>query len=475
MQPTRTQTLGLKSVAIGAGQIPPGPKEAYQTTDDLLSWMDDQFQRFGDVYKASIYHTNVYVIRSPEFAYHVLVEKWRNYAKGDLIKRVSLLLGNGLMASEGELWKRQRRMIQPSFHPKTIDAHSLTTIVQTVNSRLLRKWQMAAQRNESVNVTRDVSATALEVVLRSIVGADYECVGPHFNILTEEPARDLAFAQVFRTLGEIVLGVVERRRREHSVGSDMLGALMQVRDPQTSERMPDRQLINEILTLIVAGHETTASTLNWAWYLLSQHPETEERLSREVNAVTNVSELENLSTYPYSRQVIDETLRLYPAGWLITRKALRDDWFGQYLVPAGTEIYVSPYFIQRHPDVWEDPDRFSPDRFAPENLGGRHRLASIPFSAGPRNCIGEFFAHVEMQIHIMTIAKHLRLRYVQSRPLELDARVNLRNKYDFLMYPQIKPSCLGAGVPITHNEDFPASTQDHGNNGLQSCPHFPRR
>jgi len=163
--------------------------------------------------------------------------------------------------------------------------------------------------------------------------------------------------------------------------------------------MQDRQLIDEILTLIVAGHDTTASTLNWTWYLISQHPEVEQRLSNELNYLTTFSELDDLPRFVYTRQIIDEAMRLYPAGWLLTRKALRDDRLGEYFVPAGTEIYVPPYFIQRHPDLWEEPDRFNPDRFRPENSQHRHRLATIPFSAGPRNCIGALFVVPEEVIY----------------------------------------------------------------------------
>jgi cytochrome P450 len=423
-------------MTVKGGPIPLGPQEEYRTTDDLLDWMSHQFRRFGDIFRASVYGTDAYVIRDPEFAHHVLVENWQNYVKGQLIKRVALLLGNGLMVSKGELWKRQRRMIQPAFHRKSIGA--LTSVIATVNFALLKKWQAAAQRNESINITHELSSMVLEVVLRSILGDDYEQIGFHFNLLSEESARDLAFAQAFRTLGTIILQVAARRRKKRSTSTDVLGVLMQARDPQSGQFMKDRQLINEILTLIVAGHETTASTLNWTWYLISQHSEVEERLSTELNTLPDVVELEDLSRFPYTRQIIDETMRLYPAGWLMSRKAVRDDWLGDYYVPAGTEIYVSPYFIHRHPDMWEDPDRFNPDRFGPDNSKNRHRLSMIPFSAGPRNCIGEFLARVEMQIHLMIIAKRLRLGYVQSRPLELDAGVNLRSKYDFIMYPHIK-------------------------------------
>jgi cytochrome P450 len=204
--------------------------------------------------------------------------------------------------------------------------------------------------------------------------------------------------------------------------------------------MPDSQIVSEIMTLIVAGHETTASTLNWTWYLLSKNSDIEEKLSSELNTMSGneFPKLSELSRFTFTRQVIEETLRLYPAGWLMTRKALRDDQLGDYFVPAGTEIYISPYLIQRHPAFWEDPDRFNPDRFEPGNGHDPRALTMLPFSAGPRKCIGELMARLEMQIHLMTISRHLRLRCVSESPVELDAGVNLRSKCDFIMNPEIK-------------------------------------
>ena len=421
---------------VKRGLVPPGPDEPYRNSDDLLNWMGDQFEKFGDIYKASVYGTSMYATRDVEFAHHVLVENWQNYVKGQGIKRVALLLGNGLMVSKGELWKRQRRMIQPAFNPESVGTS--TKVITAVNVELLRKWQLAARRNENVNVTRDVSSMALEVVLRFIFGGDYERVGCHFDLLSREPARNLEFARSFRALGKIILQVIDRRRKNPAIPTDVLGLLMQARDPQAGKFMPDSQLIDEILTLIVAGHETTASTLNWTWYLISQHPEVEEKLSKELNTLPSAFEFDDLPRFLYTRQVIEEAMRLYPAGWLVTRRALHDDHLGEYFVPAGTEIYIPPYFIQRHPDLWNELDRFNPDRFSPENSRNRHRLATIPFSAGPRNCIGAFFARIEMQIHLMTIARHLRLRYIQSGPIELDAGVNLRSRQDFIMYPEAK-------------------------------------
>jgi cytochrome P450 len=425
--------------------IPPGPDEQYKVSDDLLDWMGRQFSAFGDIYKGSVYGTSMYGIRDVELAHRVLVENWQNYVKGQAIRRVALLLGNGLMVSKGDLWKRQRRMIQPTFNHESLGRS--TKLITAVNTELLRKWQLAASKNESVNVTRDVSNMALEVVLRFILGDDYEVVGSHFDLLSQEPARNMEFARSFRALGKIILQVIDRRRKNGMNSTDALGMLMVARDPKGGQSMPDSQLVDEVLTMIVAGHETTASTLNWAWYLISQHPEVEQRLSEELNTLPASSEFMDLPRFLYSRQIIDETMRLYPAGWVVTRKALGDDQLGEYFVPAGTEIYVAPYFIQRHPNLWEEPDRFNPDRFRPEDSKRRHRLATIPFSSGPRNCIGEHFARVEMQIHLMTIARCLRLRYIPTKPIELDAGVNLRSKYDFIMYPEAKIAGTSATAP----------------------------
>jgi cytochrome P450 len=412
--------------------IPPGPKEPYKHGDDLLEWMGHQFEKFGDIYKASVYGSDVYAIRDVDFAYHVLVENWQSYVKGQMIRRVALLLGNGLMVSEGEFWKRQRRMIQPSFNAESMQY--LTELSGIVNSRLVTKWQLAAKNKEAVNVTRDVSAMAMEVVLRFILGNEYEQFGAHFNLLSDEKNRNIDFARSFRALGKTIHQVIDRRRKEDVRSNDVLGMFMNTRDLQSQETMPDRQIVDEVLTLIVAGHETTASTLNWTWYLLSQHSAVVEKLFAELHE-TSFSGYYDLPKFSYTRQILEEVMRLYPAGWLVTRKALQDDELGEYLVPAGTEIYIPLYFIQRHPKMWQDPDRFEPDRFTSENIRHRHRLASIPFSAGPRNCIGALFARIEMQIHLMMVARCLRLKHTQDRPIELEAGVNLRSKRDFVMYP----------------------------------------
>jgi cytochrome P450 len=421
---------------------PPGPDEPYSPTQDLLSWMSNYFKRYGNIYKASVYGSSVYMISAPDYAEHVLRKNWQNYKKGMAIKRIAWLLGNGLMVSEGEFWKRQRRMIQPAFRHNAIGA--LSHVITAANVALLERWKEAAREKKSVNATRDISRMVAESVLMAIFGVDYEHVRPHFSILTDESARNLQFAEEFRSLGKIVSRVAAERRKKNIKSTDILGMLMEARDRDSGQIMPDRQLVNETMTLIVAGHETTASTLNWVWYLLSQHPEVEEKLWRELNDV-HASELPDLNDgrFTYTRHILDEALRLYPPGWLMTRRALKDDYLGDYFVPAGTEIYISTYHIQRHPELWEAADCFRPDRFGPDFSQERHPPTMLPFSVGPRNCIGEIFARLEMQIHLMMIAKQLRLGYEGKKPPELDAAVNLRSKYDFVMIPELRASANG--------------------------------
>jgi cytochrome P450 len=343
------------------------------------------------------------------------------------------------MVSEGEFWKTQRKMIQPAFHRNVIGP--LADVIRAVNQELLNGWELAARKNESINITRDTSLMVLKSVLLSIFGDDYSRVAPHFRVLSDEAARDLQFAQTFRSLRNIVVEVAADRRRQNIDAADILGLLMKARDAEDGRVMSRSQLTNEIMTLVVAGHETTASTLNWMWYLLSQNPGVEKQVEREIGQLPEdeFPAYGELPMFAYTRRVIEETLRLYPAGWLMTRRALKDDQLGEYFVPAGTEIYISPYLMQRHPALWDAPDRFDPDRFSPDRSRERPELAMLPFSAGPRNCIGELFARIEMQIHLMVVARRLRLRYVGGEPPELDLGVNLRSKHDFVMIPEIKP------------------------------------
>jgi cytochrome P450 len=429
--------LPKKHTAITSCRIPPGPIEPYVPGEDLLSWMNNNFALYGDIYRASIFGSNVYVVSNPVYVERILRSNWQNYPrKGQVVKRIALLLGNGLIASNGQFWKNQRQMIQPAFSKSSVA--SFRDIFARTNAELLEKWTLAAKRSERVNVTQDVSAIVLRVTLLAIFGEDYDTVAPHFGILVEESARNLEFAGVFRPLRKVIQNIVSRRQRHRIATPDLLSRLMEARCRQQGEPMPDTQLVREIMTLIVAGHETTASLLNWMWYLLSRHPQVQAKLSDEFRRLPweDVPSIDELAKYSYTQRVIEEALRLYPPLWLMTRKALNDDQLGDFFTPAETEIYISPYLIQRSPHFWEAPDYFDPDRMSSNRRGDRHELSLCPFGAGPRNCIGEAFARVEIQYHLMMVARELRLACQQRGEISAGG-MNLLSKNDFIMLPEI--------------------------------------
>lgn len=421
--------------------LPPGPTEKYETAEDLLAWMGDNFARYGDLYRASVYGATVYVVSNPDYCERILRRNWRNYARdGQVVKRIALLLGSSLIASNGEFWASQRRMLQPMFSKSAICG--FTDIMVEANAELVERWRIAAIKGKPVNVTQDLRTMVLKITLNAIFGDDYPLVAPHFAVLAEQPARNLEFAAAFRPLGQLIRQVVEQRRQERRAATDFLGGMMAAVDRSSGQSMPDNQLIKEALTLVVAGYETTAGLLNWIWYLMARHPDQQARLAAEIDALpwNGIPEIDILPRYNFTRQVIEEALRLYPPLWLMTRRALQDDRLGDFFVPAGTEIYISPYLIQRNPGLWEMPDRFDPDRMQPDQVAERPELAMCPFGAGPRNCIGEHFARAEAQIHLMMFARELRLEHNLSRPAEISTGMNLLSDVDFIMQPHLRDS-----------------------------------
>jgi len=380
-----------------------------------------------------------YVIHHPDDVKRVLVSNHRNYTKGVGLDRVKILLGKGIMTSEGELWKRQRYMMQPLFHRRVIT--EFAGVIAQANDRWIDRWEGLAHRGEPINLTDEMSELTLEIVLRSIFGRDLDRLsqqlgGNPFEVVTREQSRDLQFAYKFRSLTKLVAQLIAQRRAGAEDHFDYVAMLMNARDKESGAPMGERELIDEIMTLIVAGHETTASGLNWTWYLLSQHPQVEARLHAEIDTAAAdlpAPRLGEMETLRYTRQVIDEALRLYPPGWLLSRRTIDVDVLGGYPVPAGTNVLLPLYLLHRHPHFWKNPEAFDPERFAPEHEAERPRFAYMPFAAGPRHCIGETFALYEMLMHLYKVARRYRLRYVPDKPLELEAQINLRTRYPLRM------------------------------------------
>ena len=410
------------------------------STDDSLDRMIELFARHGDTYRVYVptRKSYTYVIHHPDDVKRVLVSNHRNYTKGVGLDRVRILLGKGIMTSEGELWKRQRYMMQPMFHRRVIT--EFAGVIDAANERFIARWEAQAARGELVNLTDEMSELTLDIVLRSIFGTDLDRMaqqpgGNPFEVITREPGRNLQFAFKFRSLTKPVAELVRRRREAREEHFDYVGMLMSARDKETGEGMSERELVDEVMTLIVAGHETTASALNWTWYLLSQHPQAEARLHAEIDAAPaapapTLAQMESLS---FTQQVVNEALRLYPPGWLLSRRNVEPDVLSGFEIPPGTNVLLPLYLLHRHPRYWQNPDAFWPERFAPEHEAQRPRFAYMPFAAGPRHCIGETFALYEMLMHLYKVARRYRLVHVPDMPLELEAQINLRTKYPLHM------------------------------------------
>jgi cytochrome P450 len=402
--------------------------------------MVELFARHGDIYRVFVpaRKSYTYVVHHPDDVKRVLVSNHRNYTKGVGLDRVKILLGKGLMTSEGDLWKRQRYMMQPFFHRRVITEFAQT--LDGANDRFIARWEALATRGEPVNLTDEMSELTLDIVLRSIFGRDLDRMsqqvgGNPFEVVTKEQGRNLQFAFKFRSLTKVVAELLAKRRAEQEEHFDYIAMLMSARDKETGAPMSDRELIDEVMTLVVAGHETTASGLNWTWYLLSQHPEVEARLHAEIDAAPDMTtpSLGQMETLAYTQQVVNEALRLYPPGWLLSRRTIEADVLGGYEIAPGTNVLLPLYLLHRDGRFWKDPEVFWPERFAPEHEAERPRFAYMPFAAGPRHCIGETFALYEMLMHLYKVARRYRLIHVPDKPLELEAQINLRTRYPLHM------------------------------------------
>ena len=409
-----------------------------------MARLREYFARYGDVYRVFAPSRGVYnyVINHPDDVKRVLLSNHRNYTKGEGMDRVKILLGNGIMTSEGDFWRRQRRMMQPCFHRRVIDRFA--QLIHDVNEKFATRWAAKAASGEPINLTDDVSELTLEIVLHSIFGPDLERLERQlganpFEVVAKEQNRDLKFAFRFRSLTKLVAELIDRRRREASSHEDFLSMLMAARDRDNHTAMSDKELIDEVMTLIVAGHETTAAALTWTWYLISQNPQTAAELEAEADRTGGgVLSLDAAESLDFTHQVVQEALRLYPPGWLFTRRTIERDELGGYAIDARTDVFISPYMLHRHPAFWSDPEEFRPQRFAGIDAKERHRFAFLPFSVGPRHCIGENMAMFEMLVHLNRMVRSFRLTRLDAGPIELEAQINLRPRSSLMMRVEVR-------------------------------------
>jgi len=367
-------------------------------------------------------------------------------------EKLRRLVGNGLLTSSGDFWLRQRRIAQPAFRKKCVEGFANTMVSHAKIQ--CERWRRDVRDDESVDVAEALNLLTLRIAGDTLMSADMESEGrevgeamsylmERFNGLVASPLPypelwptpgNLKLWRAVRTLHGVTDGLIEARRLSGEQVPDLLGMLMAAEDPESGEKMDDRQLRDEVLTMLLAGHETTANGLTWILYLLSQHPDVLGRLEGEVDRVLDgrAVRASDIKDFTYTSQVIKESLRLFPPAWTVVRQASRHTELGDYTVQKGSYMFVSPYLMHRHPDYWQQPEVFDPDRFGPD---AEHidRFVYFPFLRGRRQCIGDRFAEMELTLVLATLVQHFRFELVPGHPVELDPSVTLRPKHGMRM------------------------------------------
>lgn len=390
----------------------------------------------------------IYFVNDAEYVKRILLENVANYPKSATYRNnLRPFLGDGLLISAGDFWKRQRRLAQPAFHMRRLKA--LAATMADASLEMTDRWR-SHPAADPLDAMAAMNAVTMAIVARTLFGADVsEDIGEvaeAMAVLQEETGRisitaffDLPeamvrprgerFERAVGTLDRVVNRIVAQRRAEPEPRDDLLSMLLEARDEETGEGMNDRQLRDELVTLFLAGHETTALALTWTFHLLAKNSGAESKLHAEVDAVLGqrlAPSFDDLEKLAYTRMVGEEAMRLYPPAYVFSRTAAAEDRLGPYRMPKGAHIIISPYALHRRPDYWPQPELFQPERFLPEEAAARPRQAYLPFGGGPRICIGNAFAMMELVMVLATVARAWRLESVPGHEVRTEPRITLR-------------------------------------------------
>ena len=413
---------------------------------DLLAILQQYQQDYGDLLRFSFGSKTVYVVCHPEMAEQILIRDLETF--GSLSQQakpvgLALILGKGLLQSYGDDWKRQRQMLQPLFHKRRVEA--MTTHMIAAGEQLLQRWH--SRSGEVIDVLEEMVSVALDIVCRTLFSVD---VTTHLDtlrtvlpILIEHAAtslknpllpplnwptpRNRRFKQALQTLDDMIYRLIQQRQMGGESNDDLLTHLLQTRD-ENGEPLSQQLIRDQVATLLGVGHETTATAMTWLWYALDQHPLVLQRLQQELASVLagRLPTLEDLPQLIYTRQVVDEVLRHYPPAYLVARLVLRDTEINGYPILAGSTVFVSIYHIHHHPDFWSQPEQFRPERFAAKAASVKHRYAYLPFGIGPRVCLGNHFALLEMLILLAQIVPRYTLKLVPNYLVKREVMMTMR-------------------------------------------------
>lgn len=424
---------------------------AMEFRKDPIGFMVSTAGKFPQISRFRFVYLRMVLLTDPEYIRHVLQINNKNYKKGIEYEHLKPVLGEGLLTSEGDFWLRQRRLAQPAFHRERI-AGFVEKMVNCTDE-MLNEWEKT--KNNSFDLHAEMMHLALDIVGRTLLSTNVKS-----NASDVEHALDNTIAESYhriqrlanwplwmpvprvlqynrnrRILDGVVNTIISERRKSGEKFNDLLDMLMSAQDEETGEKMSDQQLRDEVMTVFLAGHETTANALTWTFYLLSQNPDKAKKMYDEADAVLQGKKpaVEDLKNLVYTQQVIYESLRMYPPAWAMGRTALSDDEIDGYKIKKGDNILIIPYVVHHDSALWESPEQFIPERFTSEAMKEMHKFKYFPFGGGPRFCIGNNFAMMEMQVVLAMAAQRFRLRLKDGAKVELDPLVTLRPKYGMWM------------------------------------------
>lgn len=410
--------------------------------ENPLKVMERATLEFGPVTYMPLPTIEGFVLGTPKLAHHILVANVKNYCKQtrgyDMLR---LVLGNGLVTSEGDFWKRQRRIAQPAFHRERLAGFG--KVMTRAASEMVDRWELGKPFDFAAEMMRCTLRVVGETLLSSDVTGEADSVGvaltevlEHLIHRTLHPFSapewiptpgNQRFKRSLEQLDKVVLDLIAQRRKGGGPKDDLLAMLMESRDPETGEGMTDEQLRDEVMTIFLAGHETTANNLSWTMMLLGHAAEVERRMVGEAKDVLQgaLPSMETVHRLPYAMNVVKESLRLYPPIWSQGRRVVEDDVVEGYLLPKDALVFISPWAIHRLPEFWPDPLAFDPDRWLTEDPRRLHG-SYLPFSLGQRKCIGDMFAMVEAQLILTTILQRVHVSLVPGQTFDPEPVITLR-------------------------------------------------
>jgi cytochrome P450 len=416
----------------------------YHMSRDALGYSTKLWQTYGDIVRIPFPVRPTYQVTDADLIGRVLMGTEKTNSKSWVYDRLKILLGNGLITSKGELWKRQRRLSNPAFHPKVV--HSFVHMMQEEAHRMADEWEQRMLTNPVIDISAEMMKLTYTIIVRALFSLDLSQKAGVIKTSLHEmqeyanylfysiyplplfiPTRkNLRAKQALQSMDEVVYQVIREHKANPDKYQDLLSIYMSTQDEETGESMSDQQLRDEVITLMLAGHDTTAFSLSMAFELISKHPTVLDKMQAEYAALPSARmQLEDLRNLNYTNMVFSEVLRLFPATWAIPRELDEPLEYKGIVFPARTNLMLFQYLTHRNPRYWERPHEFIPERFDPENSTRHHPFAYFPFGGGQRSCIGSHFAKMEGQIILSTLLQRFNIEPVPEQPHKLKARITL--------------------------------------------------